>query len=96
MEPREQTREVIERCLRAIAARGIPATAAEISRRTGVDDGQVRKVLNLGRHNSPRQTLALLDVSVCADPVARRTESIIATQKQRTGISVEVVCRSFE
>jgi hypothetical protein len=67
METKEQAREVIERCLRAIAARGIPATAAEIARRTGADDGQVRKVLNLGRPLRPeflRQLAELAGLSV--------------------------------
>lgn len=67
MEAKKHTREVIERCLRAIAARGIPATAAEIARRTGVDDGQVRKVLNLSRPLRPeflRQLAELAGLSV--------------------------------
>lgn len=46
-------REVLDRCIRAIEARGIPASAAEIGRRTGTADGQVRKILNQDRPLRP-------------------------------------------
>jgi transcriptional regulator with XRE-family HTH domain len=63
----EQTRDVLDRCLRAIAARGVQASAAEIARRTGVADGQVRKILKLERPLHPaflRQLAELGGLSV--------------------------------
>src|SRR6202035_3277496 len=49
----ERVKDVFRRCLRAMEARGIPPTAAEIARRTGLDDGQVRKILKCERPVRP-------------------------------------------
>jgi transcriptional regulator with XRE-family HTH domain len=48
-----RVQEVLNRCIRAIEARGVPASAAEIARRTGTADGQVRKILNQERPLRP-------------------------------------------
>ncbi|GAB3659250.1 hypothetical protein GCM10027589_20260 [Actinocorallia lasiicapitis] len=42
----EGEQDALTRCLNAIEARGAVATAAEIGRRTGFADGQVRKILS--------------------------------------------------
>jgi transcriptional regulator with XRE-family HTH domain len=45
--------EGLNGCIRAIEARGFPASAAEIARHTGTADGQVRKILNQERPLRP-------------------------------------------
>jgi len=50
---------VLDRCIRALKARGIPVTGAEVARRTGTSDGQVRKIFGQDRPLRPEFLCAL-------------------------------------